>query len=196
MTSAEAESAARLLERLLSDPAYRARFRQNPVVASREAGLHSVAEEMAMGGGKALDTLDERQSRSSLAGVFMAAALEGVAMFDFSKEVLPYLDDLPPSVGNVAVPRSPAGNRRGAGSHSARPRRRAIRRARPERERRRGRISSGHPRAGGGCVGSRAGARPAARRRRQLPLPSRLRPASAAAAAERPRRPAHPPRRE
>ena len=101
MTSAEAESAARLLERLLSDPAYRAHFRQNPVLASREAGLHNVAEEMALSGGKALDTLDERQSRSSLAGVFMAAALEGVAMFDFSKEVLPYVDDLPPAVGNV-----------------------------------------------------------------------------------------------
>jgi hypothetical protein len=100
MDGAEAEAAARLLERLLSDPGYRETFRAYPVSALREAGLQGVAEEMAVGG-KALDTLDGRESRSSLAGVFMAAALEGAAMFDFSKEVLPYLDDLPPSVGNV-----------------------------------------------------------------------------------------------
>jgi len=101
VNGAEAEAAARLLERLLADPAYRERFRAYPVAALREAGLQSVAEEMAMGGGKVLDTLDGRESRSSLAGVFMAAALEGAAMFDFSKEVLPHLDELPASVGNV-----------------------------------------------------------------------------------------------
>jgi cell wall-associated NlpC family hydrolase len=101
MNGAEADAAARLLERLLSDPDYRESFRAYPVAALREAGLQGVAEEMAVGGGKLLDTLDERESRSSLAGVFMAAALEGAAMFDFSKEVLPYLDELPPSVGNV-----------------------------------------------------------------------------------------------
>src|SRR5918996_1243979 len=101
MTGVEAEAAARVLERLLSDPVYRAYFRGNPVGASREAGLPSVAEEMAMGGGKALDTLEERESRSSLAGVFMAAALEGAAVVDFSKDVLPHLDEVPAAVGKV-----------------------------------------------------------------------------------------------
>jgi cell wall-associated NlpC family hydrolase len=101
MNGTEADAAARLLERLLGDPAYRQQFRAFPVAALREAGLPSVAEEMAVGGGKLLDTLDERESRSSLAGVFMAAALEGAAMFDFSKEILTQIDELPSSVGNV-----------------------------------------------------------------------------------------------
>jgi hypothetical protein len=101
VTGAEAETAARVLERLLSDPGYRASFRRNPVAASREAGLPSVAEEMAMGGGKALDTLEDRESRSGLAGVFMAAALEGVAVYDFAERVLPQLDDVPEAVGQV-----------------------------------------------------------------------------------------------
>jgi putative modified peptide len=101
MNGAEADAAARLLERLLSDTAFRERFRSHPVAALREAGLPGVAEEMAVGGGKLLDTLDERESRSSLAGVFMAAALEGAAMFDFSREALAHLDGLPAPVGNV-----------------------------------------------------------------------------------------------
>src|SRR5918996_6567345 len=101
MTGVESEAAARVLERLLSDPVYRAYFRGNPVGASREAGLPSVAEEMAMGGGKALDTVEERESRSSLAGVFMAAALEGAAVVDFSKDVLPHLNEVPEAVGKV-----------------------------------------------------------------------------------------------
>jgi hypothetical protein len=101
MNGAEADAAARLLERLLSDSAYRERFRSYPVAALREAGLPGVAEEMAVGGGKLLDTLDERESRSSLAGVFMAAALEGAAMFDFSREALAHLDKLPAPIGNV-----------------------------------------------------------------------------------------------
>ena len=147
-----------------------------------------------MGGGKALDTLDERESRSSLAGVFMAAALEGVAMFDFSKEVLPYLDELPPSVGNVvsrvhlpAIAEAQAATAPAQGVER-------ICRAQPERECRRGRIPSGHPRAGGGCVGSRAGARPAG----AAAASSRCRAGSASPVRLRlpsPRRAAHPPRR-
>src|SRR5918996_517420 len=110
MTGVEAEAAARVLERLLSDPVYRAYFRANPVGASREAGLPSVAEEMAMGGGKALDTLEERESRSSLAGVFMAAALEGAAVVDFSKDVLPHLNEVPEAGGKgVSRVHLPAG---------------------------------------------------------------------------------------
>ena len=97
----EERAAAQLLERLLSDPASRAAFRADPVSTSRQAGLDGVAEEMAAAGGKALQTLDERESRSSLAGVLMAAALEGAAIVDFSREVLPHLDDVPKAVGDV-----------------------------------------------------------------------------------------------
>ena len=81
MTGPEADAAAQLLERLLTDQNFREGFRRDPVATSRDAGVESLAEEMALGAGagKAMDTLDVRESRSSLAGVFMAAALEGVA---------------------------------------------------------------------------------------------------------------------
>src|SRR4051794_32143504 len=72
------ERAARLLERLLTDPAFRAEFRREPVRACEEAGLPDVAAELSFGA-KALYTLELRESRSSLAGVLMAAAVEGVS---------------------------------------------------------------------------------------------------------------------
>jgi cell wall-associated NlpC family hydrolase len=108
VTSREAEAAARLLERLLGDPAYRRRFRENPVATSREAGLDSVAEEMAMRTGKAMETLDDRESRSSLAGVFMAAALEGAGVYDFSHDLVGHLDGIPEQVEQVLSRGAPA----------------------------------------------------------------------------------------
>jgi cell wall-associated NlpC family hydrolase len=101
VTGSEDEAAAQLLERLLADPDYRASFRADPVSASRAAGLEGVAREMAAGTGKVMQTLDERESRSSLAGVLMAAALEGAAIVDFSNDVLPHLDEVPRAVGDV-----------------------------------------------------------------------------------------------
>jgi putative modified peptide len=101
MTGAEAEAAARLLERLLTDATFRDQFRRNPVAAAREAGLQSVAEEMAMSAGKAMQTLDGRESRSSLAGVFMAAALEGAGVYDFSRDLVPHLEGIPEQVEQV-----------------------------------------------------------------------------------------------
>src|SRR3954452_8716346 len=95
VTGPKAEAAATLLERLLTDQAFRARFRADPVGASREAGLEEVADEMVVAGGKAMDTLDGRESRSSLAGVLMAAALEGVGIYDFGQDVLPHIADVP-----------------------------------------------------------------------------------------------------
>ena len=56
---------------------------------------------MALGAGKAMDTLDVRESRSSLAGVLMAAALEGVGAYDFSKDLVPHVGDIPSSVEQV-----------------------------------------------------------------------------------------------
>jgi cell wall-associated NlpC family hydrolase len=101
MTGAEEAAAARLLERLLTDSAFRQYFRRNPIAASREAGLAGVAEEMAMSAGKAMETLDDRESRSSLAGVFMAAALEGAGIYDFSSGVVPHLEGIPKQVEDV-----------------------------------------------------------------------------------------------
>jgi hypothetical protein len=85
MSPREEDVAAGLLERLLSDPAYRAAFRADPIAASREAGLESVAAELAANRGKVMQTLDGRESRSNLAGVLMAAAFEGAAIVDFSR---------------------------------------------------------------------------------------------------------------
>ena len=80
MAATETEIAAQLIERLLADPAFRDRFRRNPPAACREAGLESLAEEMRLGAGKAMQTLDIRESRSSLAGVMMAAAMDAVVI--------------------------------------------------------------------------------------------------------------------
>ena len=80
MAKSDADIAAQLIERLLTDPAFRARFRRNPAAACRDAGLHELAQEMSLGAGKAMMTLDQRESKSSLAGVMMAAAMEGVGV--------------------------------------------------------------------------------------------------------------------
>ena len=88
MKPSEATAAARLVERLLADPTLRARFRQDPVSTSRAAGIDSLADELAADDGEALRTLDLRESRSSLAGVLMAAAMEGVGAFEFAHHVL------------------------------------------------------------------------------------------------------------
>src|SRR4051794_41606882 len=56
---------------------------------------------MALGAGKAMHTLDVRESKSSLAGVMMAAAMEGVGLYEFSQHVLPHLEEVPGHVADV-----------------------------------------------------------------------------------------------
>src|ERR671932_333176 len=101
MAVSEADAAARVIERLLADPEFRARFRRDPAAACREAGLERLADEMALGAGKAMYTLDVRESKSSLAGVMMAAAMEGVGIYEFSEHVLPHLEEVPGHVADV-----------------------------------------------------------------------------------------------
>ena len=101
MASAEADVAARLIERLLSDAEFRARFRRDPASACREAGLDDLAEEMSVGAGKAMYTLDVRESKSSLAGVMMAAAMEGVGIYQLTENVLPHLEEIPGQIADV-----------------------------------------------------------------------------------------------
>src|SRR3954468_8587209 len=93
--------AAKLIERLLVDPAFRTTFRRDPASACREAGLDDLAEEMALGAGKAMMTLDVRESKSSLAGVMMAAAMEGVGVYEFGEHLLPAIADIPSDVSDV-----------------------------------------------------------------------------------------------
>src|SRR4051794_37221647 len=101
MATSEADVAAKLIERLLADPAFRATFRRDPAAACREAGLDELAQEMSLGGGKAMYTLDMRESKSSLAGVMMAAAMEGVGIYQFAENVLPHLEEIPGHVADV-----------------------------------------------------------------------------------------------
>src|SRR6478735_11153769 len=101
MAATESDLAAKLLERLLVDQAFRAQFRRDPAGACRAAGLDSLAQEMSVGAGKAMHTLDMRESKSSLAGVMMAAAMEGVGIYQFTENVLPHLEEIPGHVADV-----------------------------------------------------------------------------------------------
>ena len=78
-TEQEVELAGRLIERLLVDPEFRAEFRRDPSGACVAAGLPGLAGELG-GSGKAMHTMELRESRSSLAGVVMAIAAEGIAL--------------------------------------------------------------------------------------------------------------------
>ena len=150
----ESDIAARLIEQLLADPSFRDRFRRDPVRTCRDAGLDGIADDLQIGGGKAMHTLDLRESRSSLAGVMMAAAMEGIGVYEFSKHVVPHIDDLPRAVGDVLsrvdLPALP-GRRRAGGLAEAVARRCRRSRRRPEappasrptaRRRRRGRAAA------------------------------------------------------
>ena len=81
MSSSESEEdlAGRLIERLLVDPEFRAEFRRDPSGACVACGLPGLAVELG-GSGKAMHTMELRESRSSLAGVVMAIAAEGIAL--------------------------------------------------------------------------------------------------------------------
>ena len=78
-TEEEVELVGRLIERLLVDPEFRAEFRRDPSGACVVAGLPGLAGELG-GSGKAMHTMELRESRSSLAGVVMAIAAEGIAL--------------------------------------------------------------------------------------------------------------------
>jgi cell wall-associated NlpC family hydrolase len=98
MSSAdEGDRVAALLERLLTDGAFRREFRRDPVATCREGGLLDLADELNAASGGAFKTLEVRESKSSLAGVLMAAAAEGVG----AVELLRYLhaeQSLPPEI--------------------------------------------------------------------------------------------------
>jgi hypothetical protein len=75
------ERAAQMIEQLLGDPDLRASFRRRPGDVARSYGLADVAAELNAGE-RPLQTLDGRESRSSLAGALLAAAAEGVQVAD------------------------------------------------------------------------------------------------------------------
>ncbi len=83
MSSADeqTEQVSKLIERLVVDPVFRAQFRADPVEVCRANGLDDLAEEFGSTG-KAMHTLELRESKSSLAGVVMAVAAEGVGVVE------------------------------------------------------------------------------------------------------------------
>ena len=86
----ELQRSVELLERLLGDPQLRRRFRTDAATVLTEAGLPELAAGLGHGG-RALMTLEMRESRSSLAGVMVAAAAEGVDLAQFAEHAAPAL---------------------------------------------------------------------------------------------------------
>src|SRR3954451_16397779 len=80
MPSDRIDRAAQLLERLVADAGMRAEFRARPVAALQHYGLDDVAREVGDRPVKGLHTLDLRESRSGLAGLFVAAAAGGARL--------------------------------------------------------------------------------------------------------------------
>ncbi len=111
----EAERAQQVIERLLVDPVFRGEFRRDPVGACVAAGLPGLAVELGGSGSSGLETLELRESRSSLAGVVMAAAVEGLSVAEAQAFVehgakglrlghglkVPHGVKVPPAVGKV-----------------------------------------------------------------------------------------------
>ena len=89
--SEEIERSADLIEHLLGDPELRRRFRADPASVLREHGLLELAEGLGRGR-RALMTLELRESRSSLAGVMVAAAAEGVDFTHIAERAAPGLE--------------------------------------------------------------------------------------------------------
>jgi len=78
--------AVEVLQRLLTDPEFRSSFRRDPRAACLLAGLDDAAAAFsATGTGAAAQTLEIRESKSSLAGLLMAAAAEGAAVYQFAE---------------------------------------------------------------------------------------------------------------
>jgi soluble lytic murein transglycosylase-like protein len=74
------DRAAELLERLVADAHAREQFRARPARELERCGLDDVAAELGDRPLKAMHTLELRESRSSLAGLFLAAAAETVGL--------------------------------------------------------------------------------------------------------------------
>jgi cell wall-associated NlpC family hydrolase len=90
MSANELERSAELIERLLGEPELRRRFRTDAAGVLVEAGLPHLAAGLGHGE-RALMTLELRESRSSLAGVMVAAAAEGVDFAHLAEHAAPDL---------------------------------------------------------------------------------------------------------
>jgi cell wall-associated NlpC family hydrolase len=110
----ETERCADLIEQLLADGELRRRFRGDPAGVLTEAGLPGLAAELSSRG-RAMMTLEIRESRSSLAGVLVAAAAASVDFAEFAAHAAPAL-------AHDLVPDHPAAHVRHVGhAHPAPP---------------------------------------------------------------------------
>jgi cell wall-associated NlpC family hydrolase len=94
---------ARLIARLLEDPAYRAAFRRDPPGVAREAGLPELARALA-GLSPGMQSLEVRESRSVLAGAAAAALAEGLAAAEHGVDAM---TSAPAGAARAAAPPSP-----------------------------------------------------------------------------------------
>ena len=88
--SEEVDRSAALIERLLGEPELRRRFLSDPASVLSEHGLTELATGLGHGQ-RALMTLELRESRSSLAGVMVAAAAEAVDFAHVAERATPGL---------------------------------------------------------------------------------------------------------
>ena len=123
----ELTRSAELIERLLADPELRRRFRTDPGSVLAEAGLPGLGTGLGHGP-KALMTLELRESRSSLAGVMVAAAAEAVDFAQMAGHAAPALahevDRLvspPAHHGPTGTPTPAVAAAPAAGAHSPAP---------------------------------------------------------------------------
>lgn len=118
----ELTRSAELIERLLGDPQLRRRFRADPGAVLTESGLPGLATGLGHGP-KALMTLELRESRSSLAGVMVAAAAEAVDLAQLAGHAAPALahevDQLVSPPAHHSAPAHPAAPATPAGATAA-----------------------------------------------------------------------------
>ncbi|MEA2444197.1 MAG: hypothetical protein QOJ12_1489 [Thermoleophilales bacterium] len=106
----EEELAERLMERLMSDPAFRAEFRRDPIEAARTAGFDGLADDMLEAASAPLEGLAPRESRSSLAGALMAVAAEAVGVYDLAHGISRHVGTSPEQLRqNLASYTTPQG---------------------------------------------------------------------------------------
>jgi hypothetical protein len=84
----EVDRSAELIEQLLGDPQLRASFRADPGSVLRDHGLAEMADGLPADR-RAMLTLELRESRSSLAGVIVAAAAESVDFIHVAEHAAP-----------------------------------------------------------------------------------------------------------
>jgi cell wall-associated NlpC family hydrolase len=104
-TAAEVDQLAALLEQLMTDQNMRTLFRRDPEAVCRASGLNDLAEQLS-GSGKAMHTLELRESKSSLAGMLVAAAAEGVGLAELVHYVYEHMSGASAHVAAQALTRA------------------------------------------------------------------------------------------